>query len=408
MRPLLLISFLFLSSFAFSQNVTTSYNGNQNTGFGGAIGKGSVSITDSGDSISFKLTRGTGLFDDYLVIYLDGQSGGISSTSGFSASSTDPYYQAVTGANGSTGQRAVLNFPSNFQPEGAIVFNKDGGKVYAFTDFPPFGTFISEKNTFTITPSGTNSAPVYTQTSSKTDLGVSGGVTFNFIGTYISGNASRSNEAFGDPFSTYSRIGNLRSYNPYTISSFYTFSSAGALPVKLVDFNAGKERDYVNVNWSVAQETNIDQYEIQRSANGIQFATIQTIKAKNSPVATSYSIKDYSVNAGNNYYRLIISEKGKTELSKVVYINNFGGKASFSASYLPGNVLNISLNGLTADNYKLSVINGAGQLVQTAAIQHNGTNQNRTINLNGGLSKGIYRVVLQSSKEKFVSSILVQ
>jgi hypothetical protein len=408
MRNFLLVSFLFISSFAFSQ-VSTTYNGNGNNSFGGAVGKGSVTITDSGDSISFRLTKGTtGTFDDYLVFYLDGQAGGISSTSGFSDNSTDPYKNAVMGYNGTTNQRAVLNFPSNFQPEGAIVFNKDGGKVYLFTEFPPFGTFIQEKSTFTVTPSGTNSAPVYSQTSSKADLGVSGSVTFNFIGTYVTGNASRSNEAFGDPFSSYSRVANLRSYNPYTVTSFYTFSSAGALPVKLTDVNANKVNNYVSVNWSVAQEAIVDSYDVQRSGNGIQYATIATVNAKNSSVATSYNYKDYAANGGNNYYRIVINEKGKTELSKVVYLNLNGIKRNFGASFVSGNVLNIALNGVNASTYKLSIINNLGQLVQTAALQHNGTDQNQLLNLNGSLSKGVYRVVLQSTTEKFVASILVQ
>jgi hypothetical protein len=406
MKKFLLVSSLFISTLAFSQG-STNYSGNGNNGFGGAVGKGTLNITDTGDSLSFKLTKGSGLFNDCVVFYLDVISGGISSTSGFSATSSDPYFQAVTGIDSSSGQRAILNFPSNFRPDGAIVFNKDGGKFYQITDFI-FGTIIQEKATFTVTPSGTNSAPVYTQTSSKADLGVSGPVTFNFIGTYITANASRSNEAFGDPFTSYSRVGNLRSNNPYTVTTFNTFSSTTTLPVKLVDFKASKERDFVNVNWSVAEETNIDHYEIQRSGNGFQFATIQTIKAKNSPVAASYSIKDYNANAGNNYYRVLISEKGNTELSKAVYLNLNEIKSNFGASFVGGNALNLTLNGLSADVYKLSVINNAGQLVQSTILQHNGTDQNRLINFNGNLAKGIYRVALQSTKESFVASILLR
>lgn len=62
---------------------TKVYPGNSNTGFKGAIGTGNIAITDLGDSISFKLTRGTGLFDSLLVFYVDDPktATGISSTS---------------------------------------------------------------------------------------------------------------------------------------------------------------------------------------------------------------------------------------------------------------------------------------------------------------------------------------
>ncbi|MDB5193339.1 MAG: hypothetical protein JWQ96_2902 [Segetibacter sp.] len=90
---------------------------------------------------------------------------------------------------------------------------------------------MQEQGTFTISPSGTNSAPAYTQKYSKADFGVANNDTlnFNFMGTYIGPTASKYNEGFGDPFSGYQRTG---SYNTYTVQSFLNFSTtSAALPV---------------------------------------------------------------------------------------------------------------------------------------------------------------------------------
>jgi hypothetical protein len=408
MKTFLLSSFLLFSTFTFAQVRSTTYPGNGNSNFGGAIGKGSITVLDSGDSITFRLNRGTGLLDSIVVFYIDYTSGvGITSTSQLTPKG-DIYSAAVAGRS-VDGRRADLNF-SGFDPEAAVVFNKDGGKIYSFPYFYGFGSF-DEGGTLNLKPTGTNSAASYSQTISKSELGVTGNVTFKFIGTYIGNNGSRSNEGFGVPFTNYREGSNIesRSYNPYTVTTYNTFSTLTAtLPVKLTDIKANKENNYVSVNWSVAQESNIDGYQIQRSGNGINYATIATVSAKNSSVASSYSYKDYSANAGNNYYRILINEKGTAEFSKVVYLNLNEIKSNFGATFIGNKVLNITLNGITADSYKISLINSSGQLVQTEAFQHNGTDQNKLFNLSGSLSKGIYRVVLQSAKENFVTSVLVQ
>jgi hypothetical protein len=411
MKKNLLFAFLLLSSLSYGQIKSTTYPGNGNAGFGGAIGQGSLVISDKGDSVSFTLRRGPGLLDSIVVFYVDFSSFvGIDSTSEITPQS-DIYSQAVAGHSADGTKNAPLGFKklADFRPDAAVVFNKDGGKAYTF-GYPLFP--FQDAGPINITPTGTNSSPTYTQTVSKAELGLSGDITFKFIGTYIGNNLSRSNEGFGTSFAGFTRIGDnttYRSYNPYSVDSYFTFSTATAtLPVVLTDVKANKQTDCVNVNWSVAQETNIDSYDVQRSGNGVQYATIATVNARNSSIASSYSYKDYSPNSGNNYYRIVINEKGRTELSKVVYLNLNGLKNNFGASFVSSRVLNLTLNGLAADNYKLSLLNGSGQLVQMEAFKHNGTDQNKLINLNGSLSKGVYRVVLQSATEKFVTSILAQ
>lgn len=75
---------LLLSVFcAFSVGATAqvTFNGNGNSGFGGVVGSGSLLISESGSNVTIQFNRGTDNFNDYLVLYIDATSGGISSTS---------------------------------------------------------------------------------------------------------------------------------------------------------------------------------------------------------------------------------------------------------------------------------------------------------------------------------------
>ena len=404
------ILFVFLLFSVCSLAQTTSFPGNGRSSFGGPIGQGSVSITDNGPSLTFTLTRGPGSLNDLVVFYVDITSGGISNTRGLT-SVANKYEIAVSTKRGNGIDSSILNFPATFQPDAALTFDKDGGKTFFF---PPagFGPSMVEGNAPNVTPTGNANAPTYSQTINKSDLNLgSGAVTFKFLGTYISGTAFRSDEAFGDAINGY-RVatplqpnGNV-GWNPVTITTFFTYSST-TLPVKLVDFKAMKERETVQLQWAVADETNIEEYQVQRSVNGVQFNTISVVKGKNAPGSTMYAFADKEAQKGINYYRLSVVERGKFEYSKVVSIRNTTDKNSFTV--LPrGRTLMLKLSGIDAGIYKVSVMNTSGQLLHVASFQHDGSEILKDIELKDGLSRGVYRVTLQGENAQFIKSILVQ
>ena len=71
-------------------------------------------------------------------------------------------------------------------------------------------------------------------------------------------------------------------------------------------------------------------------------------------------------------------------------------------------MLNITINGINADTYKLCVLNNNGQLMQVEDLKVDGTWQNKQIQLNWNLTKGIYRVALQSVNARYTANIFVQ
>src|SRR5438445_1690504 len=91
-------------------SLAATYSGNGNSGFGGPIGQGSLTLTDNGTTVSGTVNKGPNGFNDVLVIYLDSVAGGFSDTSGFADSGPgDGLRKAISGFDGGT-QRSVMTF----------------------------------------------------------------------------------------------------------------------------------------------------------------------------------------------------------------------------------------------------------------------------------------------------------
>src|SRR6266478_4972155 len=77
---LTLMSGLFILAVAASVQAAV-YPGNGNTGFGGPIGQGSLTLNDDGTTISGTFSKGPNGFNDVLVLYIDtGANSGILGT----------------------------------------------------------------------------------------------------------------------------------------------------------------------------------------------------------------------------------------------------------------------------------------------------------------------------------------
>jgi hypothetical protein len=90
------------------------------------------------------------------------------------------------------------------------------------------------------------------------------------------------------------------------ISTFrsWTLSSAGnALPMQFILFNVKCEGSKTVITWKTAQEQNSSRFDVQRSADGIQWTVAGSVPAAgNSTVEKSYSYTDN--NTKNTFYRI--------------------------------------------------------------------------------------------------------
>lgn len=83
------------------------------------------------------------------------------------------------------------------------------------------------------------------------------------------------------------------------------FGAGGAaLPAEIIQFNAKPiDNQLIRLNWTTAQEVNVNHYEIERSIDGAHFASIGMVNAAgNATAITSYDFNDLNVQAGIIYY----------------------------------------------------------------------------------------------------------
>ena len=201
------------------------YHGNGDPGFGGAIGNGTLTLSDDGTNISGTLTVG-GSMNDVLVLYIQTGPGGFADTSGFNDQS-DLCPQAISGVSASG--RSLLTFASGFQANYAIALAPAAVGTGGLWQLA----------------SGTNNSLVYMGSVSLAPLNNTGPYTFSFpaaligmipgvrstiqvFGTYVRTDGFRSTETIaGD-------VTGAQGWNPFTQTACanYTFD-AGAVLVNL-------------------------------------------------------------------------------------------------------------------------------------------------------------------------------
>lgn len=193
-----------LSSGAFAQTFTNqSFNGNGNTGFGGVIGTGTLNISNNtAGNLAFTLTKGSGGFNDAIVLYIDSVSDGFSDTLSFN-DQQDGLRQAISGASGGTtgldaNTRSVVTFNTGFTANYAIALNNGFAGLWQLASGGNNSLgFLTSAN---LSPTGTGTSSTYSWNINVTDIGLTAnsGQSFKFVGTYLnSGNSFRSDEAIG-------------------------------------------------------------------------------------------------------------------------------------------------------------------------------------------------------------------
>jgi hypothetical protein len=81
--------------------------------------------------------------------------------------------------------------------------------------------------------------------------------------------------------------------------------NCAVLPVELLDFDAYRYNDAVNIKWSTASEINNDYFVVERSGDGVKFDQLHVEDgAGNSRVIHDYQFTDAKPMHGISYYRL--------------------------------------------------------------------------------------------------------
>jgi Bacterial Ig domain/Secretion system C-terminal sorting domain len=184
----------------------------------------------------------------------------------------------------------------------------------------------------------------------------------------------------------------------------YTINWLSPLPITLQSFTATIQGSVVLLKWIVSDEINVAHYEIECSANGLNFtSTGNSVLASNSH---NYSMLHTSPVAGFNYYRLkIIDTDGKVTYSDIRKVD-FGRQLLVSVYPNPVvNSVSISfINGMAGKPAVINVITIDGKILLQKNIKVLG--QAETINL-GRFAGGKYIIQIVTDAEVITKSITI-
>jgi hypothetical protein len=165
------------------------------------------------------------------------------------------------------------------------------------------------------------------------------------------------------------------------------------LPVKLIGFGAHELKDETILQWQTAEEENFDHFELERSANSIDWSTIGTVNGRAEQHAgTAYSFTDRRPVPGANYYRLKMMDKdGQFEYSSIVVANFSSRHEGINVYPNPATSMLYISNVRAGSSQFIQVINTSGHVMLAGKFQPAGN----VVSLNvGALGKGLYYLKL--------------
>lgn len=164
------------------------------------------------------------------------------------------------------------------------------------------------------------------------------------------------------------------------------FPSCGVVPVKLLSFT-GKidDNNRSDLYWKTAAEENFDHFELERSADGVNYKLLESVASKSQVgIESSYSTIDPYPYAGINFYRLkMVDRDGNFSYSNIVKLET--SKKPFAVTQLFPNpvkdLLNIQLQSSKAQTVNATFFDITGkQLLQQTVLLQEGFN-NTSISL---------------------------
>ncbi len=188
--------------------------------------------------------------------------------------------------------------------------------------------------------------------------------------------------------SALSYTGNFNTINvtPNTIAvteNNGTVTVSSILPIELLSFSAHKiESQKAQLIWQTAAEDGVKNFDIEKSTDGKAFLKIAEVKANNTP-SVYQAFDEYFFQS--SYYRLRTNDlDGKTEVSKVVYLEKSAGKVA-KIHHTEGVVW------VETDNVieSVNVVNTIGQVVKTT--------KDKQFSI-ADLARGIYVVIVKTNK----------
>ncbi|MGG9971218.1 DUF7619 domain-containing protein [Ferruginibacter sp. SUN002] len=167
-------------------------------------------------------------------------------------------------------------------------------------------------------------------------------------------------------------------------------------PVGLLNFTAGSLFDgRLQLNWSITNELNCKNYEIQESMDGNNFVSVGTVNAQN---LGEYDLIVAAPVAAIMYYRLKINDiDGKSSYSNIVKIQQQKNNIGLMVMNPGRNNLTLNVTDKDLINTEALFVNSNGQLIKKIILKQG--LQHTDIN---NVSKGIYYLQTKQGNKKVI------
>src|SRR5690606_16931095 len=176
---------------------------------------------------------------------------------------------------------------------------------------------------------------------------------------------------------------------------------SGVIPVELVSFTSAIINSTVNLNWITATELNNSGFEIQRSINKTDWATIGFVRGfGTSTEVHNYSYTDQSPVNGLSFYRLKqVDFDGTSEYSNTIEVT-FGAVADYSLAqnypnpFNPTTKINYAIK--EKGNVELKVFDLLGSEIATLINEEQNPGNYEVFFDASKLSSGVYLYTIKS------------
>lgn len=184
-------------------------------------------------------------------------------------------------------------------------------------------------------------------------------------------------------------------------------------PVAFASFTGYQAGNIVKIKWQVENEINISKYEIERSANGIDFNTVNTITAQGlHNNSTNYFWNDGAFLTGSNFYRIkCIDNNGTIKLSSTINITIASQICRFAVYPNPveNNLISLQFSNQQQGVYNVKLVSSSGQVMYKESFKASGANFSHTLLPAAKLRAGIYQLeIIMPGNNVHVQQVMVR
>ncbi|OSZ73718.1 hypothetical protein CAP36_17075 [Chitinophagaceae bacterium IBVUCB2] len=181
------------------------------------------------------------------------------------------------------------------------------------------------------------------------------------------------------------------------------------LSTRLIDFAAILKNKKVDLKWSAAEETGIYGYEVERSADNINWVKINTVSTNGGNGIKNYQVEDANPVKGISYYRLrIIENTGMKRFSEIKTISY--KELAISIAITPNPAIDrIKLNITTSAQTEavIQITDMQGRLILSTAKNITLGLSETEIILPAGINSGVYMVRIKAGDEVIRQKLIV-